>query len=796
MRIKRLFLALAFGLGFTFTLLNGASLLAAHAAYINDVNTTSDNTTGGDGDCTLREAIHNANIDGDGSSGDCTAGGGDDTITLPAGTYVLTQTVAGDDGGDLNIWDSDSLTITGQGPANTIIDANGIDRVLDIGSGAGTTVVISGVKIMGGNTSGYGGGVNIPDANLTLINTIIYSNTANGRGGGVFFGFGSSNVSGGQIVSNTAGSGGGGFYINFGEVTLSGGQILSNTVSGSLLSGGGVYINVTSAVFTQTGDSLFAYNRAHSGGGVYVANGRAVLSGGQIISNSVSGAGGGVQNNQGSMELIGVNIFRNKALVGGGVHLSSGSTTLSACQIMSNTASGNGGGVIIGSGPAILNQGEIIANSSGTKGGGVFVSSDNATLSGVQIISNTADYAGGGIFVDEGSTTVSGGQIMSNTADSGGGVYVSQSDAVFTQTGGATIAYNTANGSFSFYGGGGVYIDSGDASLIGGQIVSNTAESGGGVYVYQNNAVFTQTAGTTIAYNTANGVDSDEGGGGVYVYSGDATLSGGQILSNTAEHGGGLNVYYGSAMLSGMEIVDNTANNQGGGIFIGWGSSKKLSVEGGQIISNTASSGGGVYITQGSATLSGTDVVSNTATNKGGGITNYLGALTIINTTISKNTSASSGGGLYSETDFASTYITYTTIASNTAGGGGGGIHRSYDGVITLQDTILAHNGANNCNKALISNGHNLEDADTCGLTATGDITGTNPLLGPLTDVGNTLVHPLLDGSLAINAGICLTDVTTIDQRGVSRPFGIECDIGAYEYFENEIFLPLVLRSS
>jgi CSLREA domain-containing protein len=40
------------------------------------VNTTADNANGGDGKCTLREAIQNANADGDTSNGDCTAGNG------------------------------------------------------------------------------------------------------------------------------------------------------------------------------------------------------------------------------------------------------------------------------------------------------------------------------------------------------------------------------------------------------------------------------------------------------------------------------------------------------------------------------------------------------------------------------------------------------------------------------------------------------------------------------------------------------------------------------------------------
>ena len=112
-----------------------------------------------------------------------------------------------------------------------------------------------------------------------------------------------------------------------------------------------------------------------------------------------------------------------------------------------------------------------------------------------------------------------------------------------------------------------------------------------------------------------------------------------------------------------------------------------------------------------------------------------------------------------------------------------------------MQNTIVAYNGPANCNAALTSNGHNLEDGNTCGFNATGDQPNTDPLLGPLADNGgDTLTHALLPGSPAIDAGVCIAEITT-DQRGVARPQGTTCDIGAYEYVGYEVYLPLVLRS-
>jgi CSLREA domain-containing protein len=88
-----------------------------HAAAIT-VNTTADELST-NGNCSLREAIQAANTDA--AVDACTAGSGDDVITLPAGTYTLLLTGAGENAnatGDLDILNN--LTIDGAGAASTI----------------------------------------------------------------------------------------------------------------------------------------------------------------------------------------------------------------------------------------------------------------------------------------------------------------------------------------------------------------------------------------------------------------------------------------------------------------------------------------------------------------------------------------------------------------------------------------------------------------------------------------------------------------------------------------------------
>jgi CSLREA domain-containing protein len=99
------------------------------------VNSTADNMTAQDAQCTLREAIANVNAGGDTSGGDCTAGtGSDDTIvfnlTLPATITLTTNT-------ELEI--DTSVTITG--PTTGILAVDGNGQVWVLRAAASTTML-------------------------------------------------------------------------------------------------------------------------------------------------------------------------------------------------------------------------------------------------------------------------------------------------------------------------------------------------------------------------------------------------------------------------------------------------------------------------------------------------------------------------------------------------------------------------------------------------------------------------------------------------------------------------------
>jgi len=96
---------------------------------------------------------------------------------------------------------------------------------------------------------------------------------------------------------------------------------------------------------------------------------------------------------------------------------------------------------------------------------------------------------------------------------------------------------------------------------------------------------------------------------------------------------------------------------------------------------------------------------------------------------------------------------------------------------ITVRDSIIANNSPQNCIAPLISQGRNIDSANTCGF----DRPNTNPLLGALADNGGqTDTHHPLAGSPAIDAASS-SGCPIVDQRGFPRPSGATCDIGAVE---------------
>jgi CSLREA domain-containing protein len=177
-----------------------------------------------------------------------------------------------------------------------------------------------------------------------------------------------------------------------------------------------------------------------------------------------------------------------------------------------------------------------------------------------------------------------------------------------------------------------------------------------------------------------------------------------------------------------------------------------------------------------------TMIGSTVSQNPYGGIRNYSpGQLAMENSTISGNGSfgVDNGSSGPAPSLFALN-VTITNNESKARNAQGVGIRTQGSALTTLINTIVARNKPGDCRGTQLSLGHNLDGDGSCGLTAAGDLSGVNPVLGPLANNGGpTETHLPLVFSPAIGAGDAGACPTT-DQRGMTRPQA-GCDIGAVE---------------
>ena len=266
-----------------------------------------------------------------------------------------------------------------------------------------------------------------------------------------------------------------------------------------------------------------------------------------------------------------------------------------------------------------------------------------------------------------------------------------------------------------------------------------------------------------------------------------------------------LNIGPYNVSLIGLKVKGGTASELGGGIYVDGFVGTTVFVQDVVVSGNQAGNasgsnyGGGLYMLDGVVAISNSEisnntVVTGTGTTQGGGIYAENGTLNLTNVTISGNHAgtgggAGSGGGLMLGSGLTAN-INNATIAGNAAGAEGGGLEtKAGITAAILQNTIVADNSAPSAadcyaSVGLYSGDYNLiEDTSSCTVlgTTTHNLVGVDPALFPLGAYSfPTGSMPLRASSPALDAGNSLT-CAGADQRGIARPQGASCDIGAYE---------------
>ncbi len=290
--------------------------------------------------------------------------------------------------------------------------------------------------------------------------------------------------------------------------------------------------------------------------------------------------------------------------------------------------------------------------------------------------------------------------------------------------------------------------------------------------------------------NIQEAINKANAGNTVYVTSGTYTFSTNPIpnvvvIDKDLTLSGGWSSDF-SAQTGASTIDGGTANN---GILAISGT---VVVENFIVQNSVSYNGGGIYIVNGNFSLKKSTLRNNAATVNGAGIFLDNGALTVVNSTISGNNAGTSGGGIYASNSFSSSVtVLNSTIAYNNASTGSGIRHTK--GSFSLTNTIVGNNTATSspdCAGTLSQASYSLiENMTGCSI-----VSGSNNLnVDPQIDsnlTGVMLVHALFSGSPAINAGTA-SDCPDTDQRGVSRPQGGLCDMGAYEKVQSFVDVPI-----
>jgi CSLREA domain-containing protein len=475
------------------------------------VTTTTDESTSGDGACSLREAI--AAVDAPGTATDCgTASSDTNTIALGPHTYELSIPNAAPDNnttGDLDVLGTaGAVTVSGAGAGQTTIAATAAlkDRAMSVAAGA--TVTLVDLSLSGGHA---------PDgAGVTTPATGDGPHGNPGESGGGILNAGSLTVLDSHVSGNSAGNGSNGADGGPAANQMGTGPAGAGGTGGAGGSGGGIY---NTALLTLTGATITG-NFAGNGGAGGQGHDGAFLAGGAGGGGGCCGDGGGIANVGGVVMITGSTIAANHAGnggngrrggegddakspfdkpgtggtgagggSGGGISSVGGSLTIENSTVSSNF-SGTGGNGGTG-GPTALGFGGTGGGAGfGSGGGGIRVTAGGAVLENVTAVANIAGGPGtvgsGGVGAPQmagGSDGGFGPSGAPGTPAIGGGVYGTSSPSLTLEnTLLATDAPSNCGGTTPTDGGDNLSF--GDAScpstfLAGDPVLGQLADNGG-----------------------------------------------------------------------------------------------------------------------------------------------------------------------------------------------------------------------------------------------------------------------------------------------------------------------------
>lgn len=330
---------------------------------------------------------------------------------------------------------------------------------------------------------------------------------------------------------------------------------------------------------------------------------------------------------------------------------------------------------------------------------------------------------------------------MPDNGTYGGGVLSYQSSPiikgnVIDSCGVATVLEFSAGGAIACYGGTPV--------IEGNTITSSTAQSGGGIYLYQASATIRNNH-IIGSYPNAeyNGTKS---GGGVYALHASAAFEGNRIENNDGyRKGAGVYLY----LSPGSFERDTIALNDGGDV------------------------GGGICADRSALTISHSLVRENTSPSMGGGIYQKAGNVAMTNSVLVQNHATIIGGGLYADSCWGG--VTNNTFDRNRATYGGGNVYLGPTPSLNVRNNLVTYGGKNGFQAASMNN-VTFRFNNCFGNSA------LNVATSPAADSTNTSRNPLYADTTSYNYHLLVHSggIDTGDPAGSADPDGSRADQGAF----------------
>ena len=791
-------------------------------------STFSSNTSSGNGGAlfnsgtmTISSTFINNNTANNNAGGIYNTG----TLTLNPGTNISGNTSPNGNAGAILSETTGSLTIS-----SATFDNNS-------GLGVGAIMALGPLSISNSfitnNTSGASGGGVFATGVTTISNTMLSGNTADAGGGMILGGSQAITIANSTFSGNSAPFGGGMRVLAGPTVTITNSTFASNSASlggGAIESPGTATINIAFSTFTGNSDALVRSNGAST---VTVKN--SIIANSTLRPNCANFFGSTLGVNfaddascTGFMQVTSPQLNLGVLAANGGqtqtVALGAGSIAIDAaidCILIDGTTAvtADQRGVVRPKGAACdAGAFEVIDNGT-TQTGPTFTvnttemnddgvcGTNNCTL--IDAI-NAANADGVASTINLGiNQTYTMTSVNNTVVDIGANGLPAISSRILINGNNSTITRLVGAPEFRLF-----YVDP-TGELTGSDVTlsaGNPGSSHDGGAIYNRNAInlnsFTlednQAANGGAIYNSASAslslvnstLHDNQGitGGGAVYNAGSLIIFSTSFSNNTANLGGAV-INLGTMTVNPSTFTSNHASGNQGGAIANFAT---LTVDQTTFTGNSAATNGGAIdnaafgTATSTLTITNSTLNNNTAVGYGGAVLNYADVasstanLTIRNSTISGNAGNFAGGGVANlgggGTETAT--VDFSTVVSNSSAQGAN-LYNGLNKTFNVKNAIVAQPlTSTNCNGVFITAGVNFADDASCaGFT---QVTAGQLNLGALANnSGPTQTIALGTGSVAINTATDCTATSgatvTTDQRGISRPKGAQCDVGAFE---------------